>query len=207
MELPNESEARTYRLPIGFCFDPSDEVLTGYYLRKKILSQPLPHNFIPECDVFQTEPWRLQGGGRHLNWQKYFFYDPKDRVFENTVKIGAGNGEWRAVERGEQIELSSIQMIAQRNTYVFWERNDNNFIRSNWVMKEFHLALNSNPSLRFCMGVYRIFEMEGRRAKKLRMSGEEASTSGNDGEANDVTPTIGDLTQEYGSVASTSQVE
>ncbi|XP_020228032.1 NAC domain-containing protein 41 isoform X2 [Cajanus cajan] len=203
MELPNESEARTYRLPIGYRFDPTDEVLTGYYLRKKILSQPLPHNLVPECDVFQTEPWRLQGGERYLNWQKFFFYDPKDRVFENPQKIGAGNGEWRGVERGQQIELSGKEVIAKRNTYVFWEGNGDNFTRTNWLMNEFHLILKSNPTMRSGMGIYRIFEVEGRRRKKARVSREGASTNGNSGEVIDAVPTVIDLTETCGSVGDT----
>ncbi|KAL2320353.1 hypothetical protein Fmac_029322 [Flemingia macrophylla] len=205
MEHQNETEARTYRFPIGYRFDPTDEILTGYYLRKKILSQPLPQNLIPECNVFQAEPWRLQGGGRYLNWQKFFFYDPKDRVFENSDKIGAGNGEWRKVERGQQIELSCKEVIAKRNSYAYWESNGGNFTRTNWVMNEFHLILKSNPAMRSGMGVYRIFEMEGRRRrKKARISREEASTSDNDiGEVINATPTVIDLSENSDSVAST----
>ncbi|TKY45373.1 putative NAC domain-containing protein 94 [Spatholobus suberectus] len=45
-------------------------------------------------------------GGKHLNWQKFFFYDTRARVFENPDKRGAGNGEWHAVEKARM--LSSL---------------------------------------------------------------------------------------------------
>jgi len=62
MEVLNPVEGKTYRLPVGYRFDPTDEILAGYYLRKRIMAQPLPNDLIQDCDVHQTEPWALPGG-------------------------------------------------------------------------------------------------------------------------------------------------
>nr|KYP55875.1 Putative NAC domain-containing protein 94 [Cajanus cajan] len=140
MELQNHSES------IGFRFDPTDDILAGYYLRR-ILAQSLPNDVIQEYDVFQTQPWGLPGGEKHLNWLKFFFYNIGARVFENPDKRVAGNGQWRIMEKDEDFQLpTKLQWIAKRNILVFWEAKGNRFTETNWMMHEFHLAPKSNPS-------------------------------------------------------------
>ncbi|TKY63015.1 NAC domain-containing protein 41 [Spatholobus suberectus] len=201
MEIVNEIKGKTYKLPVGYRFDPTDDILVGYYLRKKIVAQPLPNNLIQDCDVFQTEPWGLPGGGKHLNWQKFFFYDTRARVFENPDKRGAGNGEWHAVEKGQDVEFPSKQLVGKKNILVFWEASGNRFTKTNWVMHEFRLAPKSSPSQMSLLAVYRIFEMkEGRKGKKAKVSHEVASNSGNVGGAMEATPTVIDFTMDSGTV-------
>ncbi|RDY05846.1 NAC transcription factor 32, partial [Mucuna pruriens] len=200
MEILNPAKGKTYKLPVGYRFDPADDVLAGYYLRKKMLTQPLPNDLIQDCDVFQTEPWGLPGGGKHLNWQRFFFYDTRTRVFENIDKRDAGNGQWRVVEKLQDVELTSKQVIAKRNVLVFWEANGNSFAKTNWVMHEFRLAPKSNQSLMSAMAVYRIFEMKQvRKRKKARASKAVASNSSDAGEV--VDPIVIDFTLENGSVS------
>lgn len=51
------------KLPVGWRFDPNDEILVNHYLRKKINNQlEVPPYGIMEYDVFQCEPWMLPGG-------------------------------------------------------------------------------------------------------------------------------------------------
>lgn len=49
------------KLPIGYRFHPTDEELVLHYLKRKVLSIPLPASVIPEFDVFLTDPWGLPG--------------------------------------------------------------------------------------------------------------------------------------------------
>ncbi|RDX60807.1 NAC domain-containing protein 41, partial [Mucuna pruriens] len=168
MEILDPATGKTYNLPVGFRFDPTDDVLVGYYLRKKTLCKPLPNDLIPDYDVFQSEPWALPGGEKHLNWQRFFFYDTRTRVFENPDKRGAGNGQWRVVEKCEDVELpTKLQVISKRNMLVFWEAKGNSFTKTNWAMHEFRLAPKSNQSQMFDLAVYRIFKMkQARNGKK-----------------------------------------
>lgn len=48
--------------PVGYKFDPNDDDLVSYYLRKKIIREQLPEKLIQESDVVGTEPWGLPGG-------------------------------------------------------------------------------------------------------------------------------------------------
>ncbi|CAJ1789505.1 unnamed protein product [Sphenostylis stenocarpa] len=198
MEVLNPVEGKTFRLPVGYRFDPTDEILAGYYLRKRIMAQPLPNDLIQDCDVHQTEPWELPGGGKYMNWQRFFFYDVRTHVFENSDKRDAGKGEWRAVEKDEEVEFPGEQFIAKRNILVFWKARGNSLAKTNWVMHEFRLALKSHPSMMSAMAVCRIFETKGSKKGKKAKSEGVASNRSNVEEAMVVTPTVIDFSVEGG---------
>ena len=50
------------KLPVGFRFEPTDEVLFKHYLKKKVLSEAYEVEVIPELDVFKVASWALPGG-------------------------------------------------------------------------------------------------------------------------------------------------
>ncbi|KAK7377643.1 hypothetical protein VNO80_03072 [Phaseolus coccineus] len=199
MEVLNPVEGKTYRLPVGYRFDPTDEILAGYYLRKRIMAQPLPNDLIQDCDVHQTEPWALPGGGKYMNWQRFFFYDVRTHVFENPEKRDAGKGQWKVVEKDQEVEFSAEQVIAKKSVLVFWKAKGNSLAKTNWVMHEFRLALKSHPSKMSAMAVCRILETKvSRRPKKAKESEGVTSNRSNVEEAMDVTPTVIDFTVECG---------
>ena len=47
---------------VGFKFEPTDEVLFNHYLKKKVLSEAVEVEVIPELDVFKVASWALPGG-------------------------------------------------------------------------------------------------------------------------------------------------
>lgn len=49
------------RLPPGFRFRPTDEELVVQYLKRKVLSFPLPASIIPEVEIHKSDPWDLPG--------------------------------------------------------------------------------------------------------------------------------------------------
>ncbi|KAG4912569.1 hypothetical protein JHK84_053029 [Glycine max] len=62
MEIINPiTKEKTYVFPVGYKFDPNDDDLVSYYLRKKIIREQLPEKLIQESDVVGTEPWGLPG--------------------------------------------------------------------------------------------------------------------------------------------------
>jgi len=70
MEVFNPVEGKTYKLPVGYRFDPTDPVLAGYYLTKRLRGHPLPNGLILDYDVHQTEPWELPGGSSQTHQHK-----------------------------------------------------------------------------------------------------------------------------------------
>ncbi|XP_027352865.1 NAC domain-containing protein 83-like [Abrus precatorius] len=193
------------KLPVGYRFHPTDDVLVSYYLTKKVFAQPFPSQLIPDYDVFQTQPSELPGGGKSFYEQKFFFYHTGTRVFENPDKRVVGSGQWRVVEKGMDVELAgNNEFIGKKNTLVFWEGKGTRFSKTNWVMHEFQLAPTSNPSEMSVWGVYRIFQKkEAKRGKKAKGSRGEASNSRNvemvDESVVNVTPSVIDFTMETGS--------
>ncbi|KAK7311323.1 hypothetical protein RJT34_09383 [Clitoria ternatea] len=192
------------RLPVGYKFHPTDDVLVGYYLKKKVFAQPLPPQLIPDYDVYQAEPWSLPGGGKLYCDMKYFFYQTSSRLFENPDVRVVVNGQWRCDEKNKHIMLpENRHLIGKQNTFVFWKASSNNnrFIKTNWVMNEFHLAPMSDPSQLSAWAVYRIFQKDVKKGKKgVRIIRGEGSTSNrNDGE--DVQPSIIDFTVDSGSLS------
>ena len=61
MEKLNFLKNGVLRLPPGFRFHPTDEELVVQYLKRKVLSCPLPASIIPEVDVCKSDPWDLPG--------------------------------------------------------------------------------------------------------------------------------------------------
>lgn len=56
-----KTQSDELKLPIGFRFRPTDVELLVHYVRRKVLSLPLPAAIVPEFDVFQFNPWDLPG--------------------------------------------------------------------------------------------------------------------------------------------------
>ncbi|CAK9181197.1 unnamed protein product [Ilex paraguariensis] len=46
-------------LPPGVCFQPSDQELAGFYLKRKLNKKPLPPNQIQEVHVYKHNPHTL----------------------------------------------------------------------------------------------------------------------------------------------------
>ncbi|XP_057432044.1 NAC domain-containing protein 83-like [Lotus japonicus] len=160
-------EDGSVRLLPGYKFDPTDEVLVNFYLKRRVFAQPLPFHIIPDFDVFQTEPWGLPGGdGKIFNERKCFFYNTMGRDIENIDLRVAGSGQWRVMEKGKDVPIpQSNQVIGRRNTLNFWEEQGACARRTKWVMHEFRLALIANPSKMANWAIYRIFK--NKNAKKV----------------------------------------
>nr|GMC55854.1 NAC domain containing protein 50-like [Ipomoea batatas] len=59
------------KLAYGFKFHPTDEELVVYFLRRKVLRRPFPFEAIAEVDIYNFEPWELQGrapAGKRTDW-------------------------------------------------------------------------------------------------------------------------------------------
>ncbi|XP_057444014.1 NAC domain-containing protein 54-like [Lotus japonicus] len=100
-----EDEDGNVRLLLGYKFDPTDEVLVNFYLKRKAFDQLLPFQIIPDFDVFQTDPWCLPGGGKIFNERKCFFINTMDRDLENLDMRVVGGGQWRVMDKDKDIPI------------------------------------------------------------------------------------------------------
>ncbi|XP_057432043.1 NAC domain-containing protein 83-like [Lotus japonicus] len=174
-------ENGSVRLLSGYKFDPTDEILVKFYLKRRIFAQPLPFQIIPNFDVFQIEPWGLPGGdGKIFNERKCFFYNTMGRDLENTDMRVARNDQWRVIEKNKYVSIPrNNQVIGKRNTLDFWEVQGAYARRTEWMMHEFRLALIDNPSKMANCVVYRIFKnKDENKVKDARGCNEESSNVG-----------------------------
>ncbi|XP_057451740.1 NAC domain-containing protein 83-like [Lotus japonicus] len=143
-----EDEDGSVRLLPGYKFDPTDEILVNFYLRRRVFHQPLPVQIIPDFDVFQTEPWDLLGGdGKIFNERKCFFLNTIGRDLENLDIRVTGNGQLRVIEKGKDVPIPrNNEVIGKRNALNFWEVQGGCYMRTKRVMHEFRLALIANSS-------------------------------------------------------------
>ncbi|XP_057425731.1 NAC domain-containing protein 83-like [Lotus japonicus] len=175
-----EDKDGAIRLLPGYRFDPIDEVLVDFYLKRRVFSQPLPVEIIPNFDVFQTEPWGLPGGdGKIFNGRKCFFHNTMGRDLQNLDMRVVGNGQWRVIEKGKDVSIpTNNEVIGKRNTLNFWEVQGDYARKTKWVMHEFRLALITNPSKMANWAVYRIFQIkDAKNVKNEKMGYNGKNTS------------------------------
>ncbi|CAJ1947786.1 unnamed protein product [Sphenostylis stenocarpa] len=170
------------KLPIGFRFCPTDEELLFYYLKKKVFAQQLPASVVSECDVFQTQPWRLPGD---LREKRYFFSN-----CGIMNKGDTGSGCWKCVGKEKQIMLcESNKVIGMKKTLVFCKGSHHT--RTRWVMHQLRLVTHYPRQMPVSdFAVYVIFQK-----KKTKTSHEKPSRSS---KVDDVKATIMDFTVEFG---------
>ncbi|XP_045796450.1 NAC domain-containing protein 83-like [Trifolium pratense] len=132
------------RLPPGFRFHPTDEELVVEYLKRKVLSLPLPASIIPEVDLCKSDPWDLPGD---LEQERYFFSTKEPKYPNgNRSNRATNSGYWKAT--GLDKHISNVGGGIKK-TLVFYKGKPPHGSRTDWIMHEYRLTpsnySNSNP--------------------------------------------------------------
>ncbi|CAI9775274.1 unnamed protein product [Fraxinus pennsylvanica] len=139
MEKINFVKNGVLRLPPGFRFHPTDEELVGQYLKRKVLSYPLPASIIPEVDVNKSDPWDLPGDSE----QERYFFSTREVKYPNGNRSNraTGSGYWKATGIDKKIVSSrSHQVVGMKKTLVFYTGKPPTGCRTDWIMHEYRLA-------------------------------------------------------------------
>ncbi|OWM70719.1 NAC domain-containing protein 83-like [Punica granatum] len=140
------------RLPVGFRFRPTDEELLVHYLKRKVLSVPLPARVIPELDVLRTNPWGLPGDMRE---RRHFFSKTTEKRHPNlhfkhrraAFRELSGSGYWKLTGKEKRIVArGSKQVIGMRRNLVFREGENLSCAKSQWIMHELRLLSTQTAS-------------------------------------------------------------
>lgn len=133
------------RLPPGFRFHPTDEELVVQYLKRKVLSYPLPASIIPEVDVCKSDPWDLPG-----EWeQERYFFSTKEVKYPNGKRSNraTASGYWKATGLDKQIvSPRSHQIVGMKKTLVFYRGKPPKGCRTDWIMHEYRLLTPSSAA-------------------------------------------------------------
>ncbi|KAF5449278.1 hypothetical protein F2P56_029742 [Juglans regia] len=139
MEKLNFVKNGVLRLPPGFRFHPTDEELVVQYLKRKVLSCPLPASIIPEVDVCKYDPWDLPGD---LEQERYFFSTREAKYPNgNRSNRATGAGYWKATGIDKQIVTSrGNQVVGMKKTLVFYRGKPPRGSRTDWIMHEYRFV-------------------------------------------------------------------
>ncbi|KAL9321423.1 hypothetical protein ACSQ67_013262 [Phaseolus vulgaris] len=105
-------------LPPGFRFYPTDEELVVHFLHRKASLLPCHPDVIPDLEVYQYDPWELDGRALAEGNQWYYY----SRRTPNRV---TGNGYWKPTGMEEPV-VSSSNSKRDYNKWVIcrvYERN------------------------------------------------------------------------------------
>ncbi|KAG2726420.1 hypothetical protein I3760_01G112300 [Carya illinoinensis] len=147
--------------PIGFRFDPDDEVLVSFYLWRKVHEGlDLPNGPIVEADVYAHEPWFLQYHGNDpaylaVNNDRYFFVkrEPVSRNgngkrIKRDLEGDSDGGWWKANTGDMEIKDSEGHLVGYMKSLTFFKYKNKERIRkeatkTDWIMHEYRLASDS----------------------------------------------------------------
>uniref|UniRef100_A0ACD5ZSS9 Uncharacterized protein n=1 Tax=Avena sativa TaxID=4498 RepID=A0ACD5ZSS9_AVESA len=131
-------------VPPGFRFHPTEEELLTYYLAKKVASQPIDLDVIPDVDLNKLEPWDIQercriGTGPQNDWYLFSHKDKKYPTGTRTNRATAA-GFWKATGRDKAIySAAGSGRIGMRKTLVFYKGRAPHGHKSDWIMHEYRL--------------------------------------------------------------------
>ncbi|TYI11583.1 hypothetical protein ES332_A09G216800v1 [Gossypium tomentosum] len=137
------------QVPPGFRFHPTEEELLHYYLRKKVASQKIDLNVIPEVDLNKLQPWGIQEkckvGSSSTPQNGWYFFSHKDKKYptETRTNRATAAGFWKATGR-DKIIYCELRRIGLRKTLVFYKGRAPHGKKSDWILHEYRLDDDSN---------------------------------------------------------------
>ncbi|XP_062175571.1 NAC domain-containing protein JA2-like [Alnus glutinosa] len=130
-------------LPAGFRFCPSDEELVRDYLLKKAMGEELPWDGIGECDLYgEKPPWEICGD---QEGEKVYFFAKLRKLNKSRVARTAGSGVWHE-NSSHHIYDEEGDVIGARKLFCFKVKDGSTMKRSEWIMHEFSLVGEHEPS-------------------------------------------------------------
>ncbi|XP_059447597.1 NAC domain-containing protein 19-like [Corylus avellana] len=131
-------ERGSLAVPVGFRFLPKDEELLVDFLQKKVKGEPLPHDWVVECDIYgDKEPWMIFD--KTLK-QLFFVFTKLKKKSKSRMQRIVGSGTWK-IEHTEAIHDSENKLIGFKKSFVFeYKKNKAKVVgNGHWIMHEFSL--------------------------------------------------------------------
>ncbi|OWM65733.1 hypothetical protein CDL15_Pgr015157 [Punica granatum] len=111
-------------VPPGFRFRPTEEELVGYYLKRKISSLGIDLHLITDIDLYNMEPWDIQG---------------------TRTNRATAHGFWKATGRDKAVlSRNTSSIIGMRKTLVFYGGRAPNGRKTDWIIHEYRLQTSQH---------------------------------------------------------------
>ncbi|XP_057479787.1 NAC domain-containing protein 1-like [Actinidia eriantha] len=136
-----EEEEEEQCFPPGYRFCPTDSELIVYYLQKKVLNMPLPHDKIKDVNLYSYNPQHLTASYPVLGDNDWYFFSPRDRKYPKGKRPNraAGDGYWKATGIDKPIKHKN-EVVGYKKSLVFYLGKAPRGDKTNWIMKEYTLV-------------------------------------------------------------------
>ncbi|XVF47371.1 hypothetical protein PTKIN_Ptkin03bG0103700 [Pterospermum kingtungense] len=126
--------------PPGYRFCPLDEELVLYYLKKRVLNEPLPQNRIMEVNLYRHNPEKLAEQYKQYGEKEWYFFTPRDKKYRNGTRPNraAGDGYWKATGADKEVKFKD-QVVGYRKALVFYRGKPPKGDKTNWIMHEYRV--------------------------------------------------------------------
>ncbi|CAJ1976622.1 unnamed protein product [Sphenostylis stenocarpa] len=151
----------------GFRFNPTDEELVVFYLKRKITGKLSRYDHIAVVDVYKLEPWDLPPLSKlktkDLEW---YFFSALDRKYGNGSRNNRATekGYWKTTGKDRPV-LQGDRRVGMKKTLVYHIGRAPHGRRTNWVMHEYKMLdeelTRAGTVLKDVFVVCRIFEKSG----------------------------------------------
>ncbi|KAM0949753.1 putative transcription factor NAM family [Dioscorea sansibarensis] len=136
----------------GFRFQPTEEELLDFYLRKVVHGKKLHFDIIGTLNLYRYDPWELPGLAK-IGEREWYFFVPRDRRHANGGRPNrtTERGFWKATgsDRPIRSAVDPKRLIGLKKTLVFYNGRAPRGCKTDWVMNEYRLpdhCLSSNSS-------------------------------------------------------------
>ncbi|RDX58175.1 NAC domain-containing protein 78, partial [Mucuna pruriens] len=125
----------------GFRFNPTDEELVMFYLKRQMGRGLGQYDYIAVVDVYKLEPWELPHFSklktRDLEW---YFFSVLDRKYGNGSRTNRATdkGYWKTTGNDRSVFYGG-RTVGKKKTLVYHEGRAPGGKRTNWVMHEYKM--------------------------------------------------------------------
>ncbi|KAJ4723263.1 NAC domain-containing protein [Melia azedarach] len=133
-------------LAVGVRFNPTDELLAGYYLAGKVAGSTGGDVFqqIKDVDVYEHEPSKLSGFADDMGYGKMYFFTTLQMKYRNGKNVSrlAPSAFWKKTGKFSDIKDKDGELIASKTSLAYYKNDQNSSkpLKTDWLMKEYMLG-------------------------------------------------------------------
>ncbi|XP_052180219.1 NAC domain-containing protein 26-like [Diospyros lotus] len=131
-----EENKTAMELPCGYKFSPGDKEIVKYFLKQKILNEPLEHDTIPSVDLeCYDDPDHLPlRDFKNKAENEWFFYTSRPKRKPLTK-----NGCWREHKEEEVLDGQELVGFVQKFDYYYNLANPPEERKFEWYINEYRI--------------------------------------------------------------------
>ncbi|KAJ0786467.1 putative transcription factor NAM family [Helianthus annuus] len=150
----------------GFRFNPTDEEIVMYFLKRKLLGKEIASDVVADVNIYDYCPSDLPDKSALKNGDlEWYFFCPKSKRYSTGSRANRATetGFWKATGKDRYVEYRG-RTVATIKTLVFHLGRAKDCERTNWVVHEYRMADEQLANAGVVQDTYvlcRLFEKSG----------------------------------------------